>query len=126
MIALGLEGSANKLGVGIIRDGQVLSNLRVTHITPPGTGFMPNETARHHRQHIVGLIKKAMTEAKITPTDIDCICYTKGTTEVDLIFVRTRNGPLLDLSGSSGQDNLFGLEKASGACKSLYRTYRNG
>lgn len=38
VIAIGLEGSANKLGIGIIKDGQVLSNPRVTYITPPGEG----------------------------------------------------------------------------------------
>jgi len=49
-IALGIEGSANKIGVGIVtQDGKVLSNPRETYITPPGTGFLPKETAEHHR-----------------------------------------------------------------------------
>ena len=38
VIAIGFEGSANKLGVGIIKDGVVLSNPRHTYITPPGQG----------------------------------------------------------------------------------------
>jgi hypothetical protein len=38
VIAIGFEGSANKVGVGIIRDGLVLSNCRRTYITPPGEG----------------------------------------------------------------------------------------
>ena len=38
---LGLEGSANKIGVGIIRDGEVLSNPRETYCPPPGEGFLP-------------------------------------------------------------------------------------
>ena len=39
IIALGIEGSANKVGVGIIKeDGTILSNPRHTYITPPGTG----------------------------------------------------------------------------------------
>jgi hypothetical protein len=38
VIAIGFEGSANKLGVGIIRDGVVLANCRQTYITPPGEG----------------------------------------------------------------------------------------
>lgn len=37
-IAIGFEGSANKLGIGIIKDGVVLSNVRTTYITPPGQG----------------------------------------------------------------------------------------
>jgi N6-L-threonylcarbamoyladenine synthase len=38
VIAVGFEGSANKLGVGIIRDQQVLSNIRHTYVTQPGEG----------------------------------------------------------------------------------------
>lgn len=78
MISLGLEGSANKLGVGIMKDAQVLANIRHTYITPPGTGFLPGETARHHRQHINKLIKEALEQASIKFENIDCICYTKG------------------------------------------------
>ena len=46
LIALGIEGSANKLGVGIVTsNGEILANPRDTFITPPGTGFAPNKTA---------------------------------------------------------------------------------
>ncbi len=38
VIAIGFEGSANKLGVGIIRDQHILSNVRHTYVTPPGEG----------------------------------------------------------------------------------------
>ena len=49
-VALGIEGSANKIGVGIIDEsGHISANPRATYITPPGTGFMPKETAEHHR-----------------------------------------------------------------------------
>lgn len=50
VISLGIEGSANKIGVGIVdEDGKIYANPRFTYITPPGTGFMPKETAEHHR-----------------------------------------------------------------------------
>lgn len=45
MISLGFEGSANKLGIGILKDGQVLSNPRETYITPPGEGNPINSNA---------------------------------------------------------------------------------
>lgn len=38
VIAIGFEGSANKIGVGIVKDGEVLANVRRTYITPPGEG----------------------------------------------------------------------------------------
>lgn len=37
-VVIGFEGSANKIGIGIMRDGEVLSNPRRTYITPPGQG----------------------------------------------------------------------------------------
>ncbi|KAM3690964.1 hypothetical protein ACJW31_09G160600 [Castanea mollissima] len=79
MIALGFEGSANKIGIGIVTlDGTILSNPHHTYITPPGQGFLPRETAQHHLQHIHPLIKSALKTAQITPDEIDCLCYTKG------------------------------------------------
>jgi len=100
-IAIGLEGSANKLGVGVIlhpaRDPpsphhraasaerkygsqpvRILANLRHTYNSPPGTGFLPKDTASHHRSWVVRLVKQAMKQASVTVEDIDCVCYTKG------------------------------------------------
>lgn len=84
MISLGLEGSANKLGVGLIlhhpKGGPAipLSNIRHTFVSPPGEGFLPKDTAKHHRQWLIPIIKAALNEANITIRDIDCICYTRG------------------------------------------------
>ncbi|KAL5535634.1 KAE1 [Sanghuangporus sanghuang] len=82
-IALGLEGSANKLGAGVIKhspDGSttVLSNVRHTYITPPGEGFQPRDTAQHHRDWAIFVIKDAMQKAGLTFESLDCICFTKG------------------------------------------------
>ncbi|KAK4569738.1 putative tRNA threonylcarbamoyladenosine biosynthesis protein kae1 [Recurvomyces mirabilis] len=113
-IAIGLEGSANKLGVGIIlhpphqpssppspHDSaysddelhsahptskqkstsppvQILANLRHTFNSPPGTGFLPKDTAAHHRRWVVRLVKQAMAQARVRLEDIDCICFTRG------------------------------------------------
>ena len=84
MIALGLEGSANKLGVGLILHppeggpAQILANIRHTFVSPPGEGFLPKDTAKHHRSWVVNLIKQSLREARITVDNVDCICYTKG------------------------------------------------
>ncbi|KAL1617570.1 putative tRNA threonylcarbamoyladenosine biosynthesis protein kae1 [Neofusicoccum ribis] len=84
MIALGLEGSANKLGVGVIshpapgKEPVVLANLRHTYNSPPGEGFLPKDVAIHHRAWVVRLVKQAMRQAGVAVADLDCICYTKG------------------------------------------------
>eukprot|EP00271_Cylindrocystis_brebissonii_P015943 TRINITY_DN39027_c0_g1_i1.p1 TRINITY_DN39027_c0_g1~~TRINITY_DN39027_c0_g1_i1.p1 ORF type:complete len:355 (-),score=60.71 TRINITY_DN39027_c0_g1_i1:502-1566(-) len=79
MIALGFEGSANKIGIGVVTEsGQILANPRHTYVTPPGQGFLPKETAIHHQQHVISLVKMALEEAGIRPDQVDCICYTRG------------------------------------------------
>ena len=84
MLAIGLEGSANKLGVGLLlhpQDGtpaRVLANVRHTYNSPPGEGFLPKDTARHHRALVVPLVKEALQTGNVSVEDVDCICYTKG------------------------------------------------
>lgn len=41
-------------------------------------GFLPKNTAQHHREHALEVLQKALDEAKISPKDIDVVCYTKG------------------------------------------------
>ncbi|KAI9572854.1 peptidase M22 glycoprotease [Boletus coccyginus] len=82
-LALGLEGSANKLGAGIIKHRvngsvKILANVRHTYITPPGEGFLPRDTAQHHREWALHVIRDAIKKANINLEDLDCICYTKG------------------------------------------------
>ena len=78
VVAIGFEGSANKLGVGIVSDGVVLSNVRHTYHAPAGQGFLPRDTAAHHRKHVLDILRRALDEARVTPADIDCVCFTKG------------------------------------------------
>ncbi|KAK6909992.1 tRNA N6-adenosine threonylcarbamoyltransferase [Kwoniella mangroviensis CBS 8507] len=88
LLCLGIEGSANKLGCGVISHSPspanattkvtVLSNVRHTYITPPGEGFLPSDTARHHRDWIVRVIEGAVRKAGVRWSELDCIAFTKG------------------------------------------------
>ncbi|KAL2753876.1 hypothetical protein ACRALDRAFT_2109312 [Sodiomyces alcalophilus JCM 7366] len=83
LLALGCEGSANKLGIGVIHHSPtgevtILSNVRNTFVSPPGTGFLPKDTAKHHRVHFVSLATRALAEAGASPSDLACICFTQG------------------------------------------------
>ena len=79
LIALGIEGSANKISVGIVTsNGEILANPRKTFITPPGQGFRPKEASEHHRNKVLELLKLALEISKIKLEDIDLFCYTKG------------------------------------------------
>ncbi len=74
LIALGIEGSANKIGIGIVTsDGTILSNPRKTFITPPGQGFRPKETADHHRAEVLGILQSALKEANLNLDEIGIV-----------------------------------------------------
>ena len=100
-IVLGIEGSANKVGVGVVKytpaggssndSGEnpiatyhILSNPRKTFIAPTGQGFLPRETSWHHQTHIVALVRSALQEAFPTENGdqvhelLSGVCFTKG------------------------------------------------
>lgn len=88
LLALGLEGSANKLGVGLVLHSPspdspegtvaILSNIRHTYVTPPGEGFLPSDTARHHKRWANEIVVKALESAGRTMDQVDVICFTQG------------------------------------------------
>jgi N6-L-threonylcarbamoyladenine synthase len=87
-IVVGIEGSANKIGVGVLSYDpaadtfHILSNPRKTFIPPSGQGFLPKETAWHHQQHVVPLVRAALSEAfpdEAHPEQmVAAIAFTKG------------------------------------------------
>lgn len=41
-------------------------------------GFLPRETAQHHRGVILDILKEALEVSSMDPKHIDVVCYTKG------------------------------------------------
>jgi N6-L-threonylcarbamoyladenine synthase len=61
---LGMEGSANKIGIGIVsQSGEIVANVRETYVPPTGHGFLPRETAVHHQQHVVPLVSACQDQS---------------------------------------------------------------
>ena len=135
-LALGLEDSANKLGPGIIKhhfDGSttVLSNVRHTYITPPGEGFLPQDTARHHREWIHSLIKHSLKRASdVEIRDLGWIRFTKGASQIprakrsetDAIY-RTGNWCTPSVPRFGSQSTCVAVQQTITWGKSLCRTY---
>ncbi|KAI5168333.1 N6-L-threonylcarbamoyladenine synthase [Pancytospora epiphaga] len=78
MIIVGFEGSANKIGIGIIKDKDILANVRRTYVPRAGEGFIPVDAAKHHREIILDLLVEALGTAKISMKEVDAIAYTRG------------------------------------------------
>lgn len=78
MISLGIEGTAEKTGVGIVdSDGNVLA-MAGKQLFPEEGGIHPREAAEHHAKWIPQLIPQAMEEAGLSYKDIDLISFSQG------------------------------------------------
>lgn len=78
MISLGIEGTAEKTGVGIVdSDGNVLA-MAGEQFYPKEGGIHPREAAEHHAKWIPQLIPQAIKEANLDYKDIDLISFSQG------------------------------------------------
>ncbi|HIP83914.1 MAG TPA: bifunctional N(6)-L-threonylcarbamoyladenine synthase/serine/threonine protein kinase [Methanothermococcus okinawensis] len=76
MIVLGLEGTAEKTGVGIIdSEGNILFNKTVIY-KPPVQGINPREAADHHAETFPKLIKEAFEH--VPKEEIDLVAFSQG------------------------------------------------
>jgi len=78
LISLGIESTADNLGIGIVSsEHQVLANYIKVHVPPEG-GIHPREAARHHSENMGKAIKTALEQAQITMNEVDIISYAQG------------------------------------------------
>ena len=76
-IVLGIESTAHTFGIGIVKDGKVLSNIREMYTTKSG-GIIPMDSAKHHKKVAQSVYKKALKESKIKENKIDAIAFSQG------------------------------------------------
>ncbi len=75
---LGIESTADDLGVGIITfDGKVMANI-ISAFMPAEGGIHPREAARHHAEVAGKVIREALEKAKISPSQIEAIAFSQG------------------------------------------------
>ena len=78
MLALGIEGTAHTVGVGIVDERcRVLANV-YDMVKPEKGGIHPREAANHHAETVVPLIRKAADVAGLDLSDIDVVCFSQG------------------------------------------------
>jgi N6-L-threonylcarbamoyladenine synthase/protein kinase Bud32 len=78
VICIGLEGTAEKTGVGIVdSDGHVMA-LQGRALLPEKGGIHPREAAQHHAENLVPLIKKSLDEANLSLEDLDMVAFARG------------------------------------------------
>ena len=78
MICLGLEGTAEKTGAGIVDDeGNILSS-KGKQLIPDSGGIHPREAAEHHAASLPQLISEVLEEAQLDLYDVDLVAFSKG------------------------------------------------
>ena len=78
LISLGIEGTAEKTGVGIVdSDGNILA-MAGKQLFPEEGGIHPRIAAEHHAEWIPKLISQAIEESGISYSDIDLISFSQG------------------------------------------------
>lgn len=78
MICIGIEGTAEKTGVGIVdSEGEILAS-QGNPLIPESGGIHPREAAEHHAANIVPLIKAALHESGLGLDDIDLVAFSRG------------------------------------------------
>ncbi|MDH5647189.1 MAG: bifunctional N(6)-L-threonylcarbamoyladenine synthase/serine/threonine protein kinase, partial [Candidatus Heimdallarchaeota archaeon] len=94
-VAIGIESSADKLGVGIVTsEGEILANNVRTYKPGIGKGVIPRDAAQHHSDNVAELIKLGLNQSGITADQLDIICFTQGSgmgpcLRVDAVAART-------------------------------------
>ena len=78
MISLGIEGTAEKTGVGIVDDEGNILGMAGKQLFPEKGGIHPRIAAEHHAKWIPQLIPQAIEEAGISYNDIDLISFSQG------------------------------------------------
>ena len=77
VIVLGIESTAHTFGVAVVKDGQILSNVKDMYTTSSG-GIIPMESAKHHAAKKDGLYSEALKEAGIKEEEIDVVAFSQA------------------------------------------------
>jgi len=95
-IILGIESTAHTFGIGIVKDGKILANVRDMYTTEQG-GIIPSESAKHHERVFEELYNKALETANIKEQDIDAIAFSQGPGLAPCLLVGLRKAKELSL-----------------------------
>lgn len=78
MICLGIEGTAEKTGIGIVENNGKVLSLAGRQLFPEKGGIHPREAADHHGKWIPKLIIEAIEKANISLNEIDLVSFSRG------------------------------------------------
>ena len=76
-IILGIESTAHTFSMGVVKDGEIIANVKDSYTTEKG-GIVPMEAAKHHSKIKEKVYSDALKELGIREQDIDAIAFSQG------------------------------------------------
>ena len=76
-LVLGIESTAHTFGIGIVKNGKILANVKDMYTTETG-GIIPVESAKHHAKISKEVYEKALEAAGIKEKEIDAIAFSQS------------------------------------------------
>ncbi|MGC9129502.1 MAG: KEOPS complex N(6)-L-threonylcarbamoyladenine synthase Kae1 [Candidatus Micrarchaeia archaeon] len=77
MLVMGIESSAHTLGVGIVKDGDIIANEKISYNVGSG-GMIPGKVAEFHAENVEKVILAALEKAGVGIKEIEGVGYTRG------------------------------------------------
>ncbi len=77
MVIIGIESTAHTFGVGIVRKGKILANVRDMY-KPLSGGIVPMDSASHHRDVAEIIWREALEKAGVSDRDIEVIAFSNA------------------------------------------------
>lgn len=79
LLSLGIECTAHTFGAAVVSEtGEIISDVKDVYKPPVGKGIHPRESAQHHSQVGVKVIKEALRRAGILLEDVSIIAFSAG------------------------------------------------
>ena len=78
MVVLGIESTAHTASVGIVDDRARVLALASDMHRPAHGGIHPREAANHHVEVLPGLVRKALAEGAVRPTEVEAVAFAQG------------------------------------------------
>ncbi|WP_247234324.1 tRNA (adenosine(37)-N6)-threonylcarbamoyltransferase complex transferase subunit TsaD [Telluribacter sp. SYSU D00476] len=108
MNILAIESSCDETSAAVISNGKIGSNVVATQlIHQQYGGVVPELASRAHQQHVLPVVEKALSDAKVTKKDLHAIAFTRGPGLLGALLVGTSfakamalglNIPLIDVN----------------------------
>ncbi len=107
IICIGIESTAHTFGIGILKDKEILAEVRSSYKPPHGYGIHPIEAAKHHQECKERILQDAMDKASIKMDEVDTVAYSAGPglppcLKVGFEFAKSFGKPLLEVNHCIG------------------------